>query len=415
MKKFILKSALISLMAISLIIFSCNKKTVEILPVDPVPINLTANQMTLIDSANSFSLDIFKKVLSNAGENENLIISPLSISSALSMAMNGANGSTRDAMLEALRVSNLTPDAINSSYKNLSQALLSVDKRVLISVANSVWTEKNFVVKTPFIDILTGFYSAEAKSFDITDPLAPSQMNNWIATNTNGLIKNMIDKLDTGTVMLLINAIYFKGKWKTQFDAANTVQQSFTKPGGVIAEVPMMKQTSSYKSFKGDGFVLAEFPYGQGNFVMDVIMPDDINGINNLLPAITGTNLKNWLDQLSEKQTRLSFPRFKYGYKKELKDVLTDMGMVIAFTGNADFSNISDVPLMISKVTHQAFIETNEEGSEAAAATIVGIIDSLTPAEPLILNVDHSFLYLIRETSTNSLLFIGRVTDPLAN
>ena len=130
---------------------------------------------------------------------------------------------------------------------------------------------------------------------------------------------------------------------------------------------------------------------------------------------INGTSFKGWLNLLYERKTELTFPRFKYGYKKELKDILTDMGMGIAFTDNADFSNISDLNLQMSFVLHQAFIETNEEGTEAAAATIAGIIATSMPAGPFILNIDHPFIYFIRETSTNSILFMGRVVDPLAN
>jgi serpin B len=329
------------------------------------------------------------------------------------MTLNGANGATRDSMLKALRMNGLTPDIINNSYKGLTEALLSVDKRVLISIANSVWSEKNFVVKKPFTDILTGYYNAESKSFDITDPQVPSLINNWIDAKTNGLIKNMVDKLDPNTVMLLINAIYFKGKWKSQFDASNTVQGSYYKPGGVTEQVPMMKQTSDYKIYKGEGFTLAELPYGQGNFVMDVILPDDSNGINNIIPLINNNSVKGWLNLMSSRKTELSFPRFKYGYKRELSNILTDMGMGITFGNNADFSNISDLKLYISLVLHQAFIETNEEGTEAAAATIVGI-STTAIIEPLILNIDHSFLYIIRETTTSSILFMGRVADPLA-
>jgi serine protease inhibitor len=415
MKNNILRTEVVLSIIVSLVFLSCTKNPDKPFPVDPVPINLTVDQISLIESENSFAMDIFKKVAENASESDNIIISPLSISCALSMTLNGANGATRDAMLEALRVNGITPEIINNSYKNLSEALLTVDKRVLISIANSVWTENKFVVKKPFTDILTEFYNAESRSFDITDPLAPKQMNSWIESKTNGLIKNMIDKLNDNTVMLLINAIYFKGKWKSQFDAQNTIQRSFNKPGGVSSEVPMMKQTSDFKSFKGDGFMLAEFPYGQGNFVMDVILPDDINGVKSIIPLITNNSFKGWLDQMSEKKTNLSFPRFKYGYKKQLKDVLTTMGMGIAFTDNADFSNISDIALLINDVTHQAFIETNEEGTEAAAATIVDIGTTAMPADPLIINIDHSFIYIIRETSTNSILFMGRLVDPLAN
>ena len=413
MSKVIFKAAIALLFTIPLTFFSCKKEPAETFPTAPVPIDLTTDQISLISSENSFALDIFKKVIENSVESENVIISPLSISSALSMTLNGANGATRDAMLDALRVNGLIPDIINNSYKTLTHALLNVDKRVLISIANSLWTEKNFVVKKPFKDILTQYYTAESKSFDITDPLVPTQINSWIDSKTNGLIKNMIDKLDSSTVMLLINAIYFKGKWNSQFDKNNTVQGPFYKPGGETAQVPMMKQTSEFKIYNGEGFTLAEFPYGQGNFVMDVILPVDNNGINNILPLLNDNSLKSWLSQMYEKKTDLTFPRFKYVYKKELKDILTDMGMGIAFTDNADFSNISDISLLISFVKHQAFIETNEEGTEAAAATVVGL-EPTAIISPFIMNIDHSFLYFIRETTTNSILFMGRVVDPLA-
>jgi serine protease inhibitor len=414
MKKYFLKAASALLVIISLTFSSCKKEPAETLPTDPVSIDLTTDQVSLISSENSFAFDIFKKVIDNSTTSENVLISPLSISAALSMTLNGADGATRDSMLNALRVNGLTPDIINNSNKTLTQALLNIDKRVLISIANSVWTEKNFVVKKTFTNILTQFYDAESRSFDITDPQATTAINNWIESKTNGLIKNMVDQLDPRTVMLLINAIYFKGKWKSQFDTDNTVQGTFNKPEGATVQVPMMKQTSEYKIYNGQGFTLAEFPYGQGNFVMDVFLPDDINGINNIIPLINNNSLKSWLDQMYERKTELSFPKFKYGYKKRLNDILTGMGMGIAFTDKADFSNIADVPLQISFVDHQAFIETDEEGTEAAAATVVGIIATVAPSGPFILNIDHPFLYVIRETTTNSILFMGKVVDPLA-
>jgi serine protease inhibitor len=415
MKTSSIKTLSVYLLSAIFILFSCSKEPVEILPVDPVPINLTTDQVSLIKSENSFAFDIFKNVAGSAQESQNLIISPLSISYALSMTLNGAKGTTRDAMLSALRANGLTPEIINNSYKSLSEALLSIDSRVIISVANSVWTENNFVVKKPFTDILTSYYNAESKSFDIADSQVPKLINTWIESKTNGLIKNMVDKLDESTVMLLINAIYFKGKWNSQFDKANTVQKSFYKPGGAAVDVPMMKQKSDFKVYTGEGFVLAEFPYGQGNFVMDVILPDENNGLNSMIQSITDKSFTGWLNAMYKREIDLSFPRFKYGYKKQLKDILADMGMGIAFTDIADFSNISDIPVAISEVLHQAFIETNEEGTEAAAATIVGIYTTSMPPSPIILNIDHPFMYIIRETSTNTILFMGKVADPLAN
>jgi serine protease inhibitor len=415
MKNNILTKIFISSILFFLIFSSCRKDQIETYPVDPVTINLTPDQVSLIVSENSFAFDIFKKVLENAGDNENIIISPLSVSLALSMTLNGANGATRNAMLEALRVKGITPGIINNSYRDLSEALLNVDKRVLISIANSVWIEKNFIVKKQFTDILTGYYNAESRPFDITDAQAPTQINRWIESKTNGLIKNMIERLNDNTVMLLINAIYYKGKWKFQFDAKNTVNKLFYKPGGTTSAVPMMKQKSDFKSFAGAGFILAEFPYGQGNFVMDIILPDDNEGVKKLIPSLSSNSFSSWLDQMAAKETEVSFPRFKYGYKKQLKDILTIMGMGISFTDNADFSNISNVPLLINDVTHQAYIETNEDGTEAAAATIVDIGVTSIPVSPFTLNIDHPFIYIIRETTTSSILFMGRVADPFVN
>jgi len=415
MKNNILKKLLVFSVSLSLFSTNCTKVT-EDLPTDPVPIDLNPTQIALIESGNEFAFDIFRLILENAEESTNVIISPLSISYALSMTLNGADGATRDAMLEALRVTGLTPEEINRPFKELTDALLSVDKRVLMSIANSVWTENDFAVKKSFIDILTTFYDAESKSFDIDDPTAPDKINAWIEDKTNGLIQKMVDRLNDNTVMLLINAIYFKGKWKLQFDPDDTSEKPFFKPSGSQELVQMMKQKEDFQVYDGDGFILAEFPYGQGNFVMDIILPDTKTGTNGLLPAVTGTAFAGWTSQMGEREVNVSLPRFKYGFKKTLKEILTDMGMGIAFTEFADFTNIAETPpLLINEVTHQAFIETNEEGTEAAAATIVDIGTTSMPPAPLEFNADHSFLYIIREIKTNAIIFMGRVADPLAN
>lgn len=413
MKNNILRIGVAFSLAFSLFLFSC-KKTSDNLPDKPVPINLTLKQVALIESENSFAFDIFSEVLKSESATKNIMISPLSISYALSMAVNGANSATRDSMLKALRVNNITISELNQSYKDLTAALLTVDKRVLISIANSVWTENNFVVKKPFNDILTGFYNAYAKSFDIHDATTPAQINKWIEDHTNGLIKEMVKDLDPNTVMLLINAIYFKGKWESQFDKSDTKDRSFIKADGSNINVPTMSQSATYKVYQGSGFIIAELLYGQGNFVMDIILPDN-NNISSMTPNLTDSNFNTWINSLSDRKVDLYLPRFKYGFRTELKDILSIMGMGIAFTDAADFSNISDIRVLISKVLHQAFIETNEEGTEAAAATIVGFEPTSVGPTRLIIDINHPFIYLIRETTTNSILFMGRVTDPLAN
>jgi serpin B len=290
---------------------------------------------------------------------------------------------------------------------------LNVDKRVLISIANSVWTENDFPVKKQFSDILTVFYNADARLFDINNTAAPDEINKWIDDKTNGLIKNMIDELPDNTVMLLINAIYFKGSWSSQFDKAKTVTRPFYRSDGSSVQVPMMNQEFDFKVYSGNGFLMGEFPYGQGNFVMDVILPAERNGADNLIQWLTDESFNSMVNGLRETKIELSFPRFKYGYKKQLNEILADMGMGIAFTDMADFSNIADTNLCISKVLHQAFIETNEEGTVAAAATVVEI--GYTSVGPFFMNLDHPFVYIIRETSTNTILFMGKVADPSTN
>lgn len=399
----------------TLALMSCSKND-DVLPSEPVIIDLTQDQVALIESGNSFAFDIFKKVLAGSGTNENIMISPLSISYALSMTLNGAAGETRDAMMEALRINGITTDALNNSYMELTKALLSVDKRVLMSIANSVWTENDFIVKQAFIDILTNFYDAESKPFDINDATAPEKINTWIEEKTNYLIRDMIEDIPDNTVMFLINAIYFKGMWKSQFDESKTIDMPFQKYGSIRVDVPMMKQETEFNVYKGNGFVMAEFPYGQGNFVMDVILPDEQSCSCSTPNLLSDAGFKSWLSQMSNEKIDLSFPRFRYGYQKTLTEVLSNMGMGIAFTEAADFSNISDqYDLLINDVLHQTFIETNEEGTEAAAVTVVGIGVTSAPPAPLVFKMDHPFIYIIRETTTNSIIFMGRVADPSVN
>jgi serine protease inhibitor len=415
MKTFILKPWIVVSLGISLSVISCKKTSDNVQPGEPVPINLTTKQVSLIESGNSFAFDIFKEALKSTADSKNIIISPLSISYALSMTLNGASGATRDSMIKALRLKNITLDELNQSYKDLKAALLSVDPRVLISLANSVWIEKNFVAKKTFTDILTGFYNAESKSFDIKDPNAPKVMNTWIEDKTNGLIKNMIDKLEDNAVMLLINAIYFKGKWNIQFDKNATKPRTFSKSDGSTVSAPAMHQTETHKIYKGNGYVMAEIPYGQGNFAMDIFLPDNIS-LSPVTSILTDAGFSSIKNNLENRKVNLYLPQFKYGYKEELKEVLSLLGMGIAFTDNANFSNISDLSLLINKVTHQAFIETNEEGTEAAAATVAEIGNTMAgPNDPVTIDINRPFIYIIRETTTNSILFMGKVADPMVN
>jgi len=383
---------------------------------DPVEIKLTANQVAMVESNNDFAFDIFTKIDEGADAGENIIFSPLSISYALSMTLNGAEGETLEGMKEALRLADLSVDEINSSYSTLTEALLGVDDKVEINVANSVWTLEGFEVKQEFIERLGEYYDAESKQFTISQE-SLDEINGWIEEETDGMIKNMLQELGENIRMLLINAIYFEGEWYSGFDEDNTENDLFYLDGGNSVEVPTMKQTENFELFIGDNFAMLELPYGQGNYVMDIVLPNDYDGLANLQASFTGENFNQWIEGASKREVTVYLPRFKYEFKEQLKDILIDMGMGIAFSDYADFSNITETTdLCIGFVQHNAFIETTEKGTKAAAATIVGIIETSynpnDPPQPYLFNANHPFLYLIREVTTNTVVFMGKVVDP---
>lgn len=407
-----------SLIMISLIMIlstSCSKADDEELPTEPVQIDLSASQVSLVNSGNNFAFDLFRSILAESAEDENIIISPLSVSVALSMTLNGASGQTREDMLATLGISGLPDDEINQAYRDLAEALLEVDRRVNIQIANSVWIEEDFSPKKTFIDVLKEYYNADTGEFDILDPGAPALVNGWIEDKTNGLIKNMIEKFSDNTVMLLVNAIYFKAKWQEEFDKSMTTPETFIKRSGASSNVPMMRQQETFRISEGNGFIFAELPYGQGNYVMDILLPGTNAGTSSLLPLLENDQFNSLLGGSGLRDVDLSMPRFKFGFKSKLKEILSDLGMAVAFTDLADFSRISELDLLLNEVLHQAFIETNEEGTEAAAATVVEVGLTSAPTEPLEIKLDHPFLFLIRETTTNTIMFMGRVSDPLSN
>lgn len=411
------KKLFIAFVSAFFILTSCEKKDTVDVPGDPVNITTEVYQKEVIDSANRFAFDLFKPILIDAKGTENIMISPFSITSALSMTLNGAEGETFEAIRKTLGLEQKTLEQINSTYLKLMTEMVPVDKRVVLEIANSVWVEKRLTVKQPFISSLQSWYKAEARDIDVTNTNAVNIVNGWIAEKTHDKITDMLDYLSPDLAMLLINAVYFNGKWRYQFDKAETNEEPFYTAPSVSKDVPMMHLSENMNVIKHNNLTIAEIPYGQGNYTMVVVLPDDnvttIEAVNDITPTVWN----DWMNQLSRNshEVDLSMPRFKYKYKRILNDDLINLGMGIAFTGQSDFSNISDQSLMISRVIHQTFIETNEEGTEAAAATVVEF--EFTSVGPGITKVtlDHPFLYFIRESSTGTILFMGRVSDPSLN
>ena len=231
---------LIPVITMAVLLSSCEKSDGNDLPGEPVEIIMESYQRDVISSANKFAFDLFSPVLSDNKGTENIMISPFSITSALSMTLNGAAGETFEAMRKGLGLEEQTLQQINETYLKLMTEMVPVDKRVTVEIANSVWVEKRLIVKQPFISALQAWYKAEARDIDVNNPGAVDMVNAWIADKTHDKITEMLDRLDPNLAMLLINAIYFNGKWKYQFDKDKTTAEAFYVTPSAPKSVPMM-------------------------------------------------------------------------------------------------------------------------------------------------------------------------------
>lgn len=375
-------------------------------------ITLDQKSATIVEGNNLFGFSFFEKVLSTEDPNINIMISPLSVSQALSMALNGANDNTLTQMKEVLGFDGYSTDELNQSNQRIASSLIGHDPKVKMSIANSVWYRKDFSPKKLFIDDNKKYYGAEVSSYDPSKPNeAKKAMNNWVEDNTNGKIEEIIDEVSPESVLFLINAIYFKAEWKSKFKKSETGKAPFTLENGTVKEVETMKGEVDLSYYYNNSYTAIELPYGSGKFNMVVFLPEDGYTTADISGDISNFNF-DLLKKSTLSKREIWLPKFEFAYKNELNDELVSMGMSDAFnSSNANFSNLSDIPLFISKVMHKTYIKTDEEGSEAAAATSVEFrFTSAGPVGPI--KIDRSFLFAIVEEDTGAILFAGKMFDP---
>jgi len=388
---------------------SCNWFQIE---KQPKEIVLDQKSAQLVESNNTFGFDFFETVVAGEEAGKNIMVSPLSVSQALSMAVNGAAGNTLTQMQQALGFDGFTLDELNGSNQNVVNSLLNHDSKVKIEIANSIWYKDNFSIKSGFIENNKSFYNAEVSSFDHTQPeKAKDAMNKWVDDKTNGKIDKIIDEVNADDVMFLINAIYFKAQWKTEFKKKDTELVTFTLDDGTKKEVETMIGKVELNYYNDEKFSVIKLPYGYGKFDMLIYLPGEGYTTKDIVPEIAKTDFDQ-LGLLSLNERELYLPKFEFSYENKLNDELEAMGMADAFSQDfANFENISNEDIFISKVMHKTYIKTDEEGTEAAAVTSVSFTNmAIGPSE--IIKVDHSFLFAIVEEDTHSILFIGRVFDP---
>lgn len=400
------------LIVLGLFFQSCEKN--DLVETEPILIQLNEKGKSLVNATSNFGIEVFQKTGITETDKKNWMISPYSISIVLAMTYNGANGDTKVAIENVLGIGGLSTEDVNINYKQITDALLTVDKNVELSIANSIWYRNTFSVLQDFIEHNDNFYNAQVSALDFDDSGAVDIINSWVAANTNQKISSIINEINAESIMFLINAIYFKGVWKYQFDLSLNDFHNFYYEDGTVKQIEMMTQTAEIKQFANEDIIMVELPYGQGNWVMDLILPSDTKSADEIISDFTPVNWNNWTGALSSPDAvSITFPSFKFDYDATLNTILTSLGMGIGFNPySADFSKInSDGQLYISEVKHKTFIEVNEQGTEAAAATSVGIGVTSIGGNGIIF--DKPFLFIIREVSTGTIMFMGKVGDPV--
>lgn len=381
---------------------------------------LTADEQQLVQANRDFSFQLFREV-SSADPDNNIFISPLSVSMALGMTLNGAAGSTFDDMRTTLGFGSMTNDAINKAYRSLLDLLSSADKKVLFEIANSIWYEKTFSVEQAFIEANQTYFDAEVAALDFTDPASVDIINNWISNKTHEKIQKALDSLDPQTVMALVNAIYFKAVWKYEFDPEDTRDDVFITADNQQVDCKMMRISGKFNYFSNDDVKIIELAYGNSNFNMTILQPSAGTDINNFISNLDKSRWDAYKASMQADSGSLQMPKFKLNYKSKteallLNDMLATMGMEVAFNpGMADFSRINpNAALFISKVLHKTFIQVDEEGTEAAAVTIVQIKNtSAGPDNTFFMRLDRPFVFVINEKNTEAIMFVGKIMKPV--
>ncbi len=383
-------------------------------PVNSMPHRpLTPLEKKIVHASNDFGFNLFKEVV-REDSSENIFISPLSVSFALGMTVNGANGETEQAMKSTLGFGGMDLKSVDETYRSLMGYLLQLDPDVIFRLANSIWYRKGFHFESSFFDITRKYFNAEVEGLNFSDPASVGIVNNWVDQNTKGKIKEILDRIDPRDVMFLINAIYFKGIWTYQFKKEATQDDDFYLPDGSKITVKMMNQAGDFNYFETDQFQAIDLPYGNGAFSMTIFLPRRHFPLDSLIAQMNPDTWTDWMGRFEMKKGGILLPKFTLRYQITLNRVLDALGMGIAFTDAADFTRMSkNGGLSLSYVKHKTFAKVDEEGTEAAAVTVVGVYaTSVGPSEGFEMIVNRPFLCVIRERESDTLIFMGKIVHP---
>ena len=366
----------------------------------------------VVNANNQFGLDLYSRY--NA-KNENIFFSPYSISSALAMTYEGAKGKTAEEMQAVLHLPN-DKEKIHSSFLKINNEINKANKEYNLSVANSLWAQKEYPFEKNYFDVVNTYYSGKVTNLDFKKDTENSRItiNNWVESKTNNKIKEILSPgiLTPDTKLVLTNAIYFKANWSNQFFEDNTKESQFKLNNGNTVKANIMHQASHFNYSETNNLQILEMDYIGNDISMLVILPKG-NNLDQVEKEFSQEKLNEWKNNMQPMEVALSLPKFKFEETYQMKDDLAQMGMPTAFTSDANFSGISSTnQLSISQVIHKTFIDVTESGTEAAAATAVVMLTTGMPERPKIFNADHPFIFIIQEKKTGNILFIGRLNDP---
>ncbi len=422
MKPMILGAIIIAVLIISatlIVVFSqptIDMQNDEINPGDD-PVEPLGN-LSFHDAVNAFAFEVYRELYNTEYKND--FISPYSIFTALAMTYEGAKDTTAAEMAEVLQV-----EQDNASFhaymKNLYEVLNRENSEYNLSTANALWIDKRITLLNSYLHLIQTYYGGEATNVDYSKPSeAVATINQWVENRTNNLIKDLVPEgaIDPLTRLILTNAIYFKGTWKFQFDPVNTTNRSFETLDGSTVQTETMVINNTEDNFsytETDTVQILELPYTGESISMVIILPKDSNDLSSVIDSITYEQLSQWLNALEQRHLDIYLPKFKIETTYSVGDYLKSMGMNQAFTPSADFSGITGgKDLYIDEVIHKAYIDVNEEGTEAAGATAVMMRLTSVQDEPprVVFDCNHPFLYLIRHRETDTILFMGTIGDP---
>lgn len=402
---------LLPVLVVAMIACSCsNKENTSPIDVDQSesgsfsPIELSETEAVMCSTVNDFGIEIFKSLY----KNDSHVFSPLSVSMAFSMAAMGADGETYDQMCSTLGFAGFSRSQIGSFYEKIMHGISGIDENAELDVANSVWVHNVFPILDSYKNDVTGFFHSGAFNLDFSDKAnAKNKINSWVSENTGKRIPSLIDELDGSTLIMLANAICFNGKWSVPFKMGN-VLCPFVDMDGHETWGYMMEASFSGNYGKVQGYELVEIPYGNGAFVMDVILPSEDLSFSDAVQSFD----KGVYESLTKSQkcvVNMKMPAFKIAGNFELVDAMASMGMMLPFSENANFSKMSSTPIKLGNAIHKAYVEVNEKGTVASSATgTLGNLAASLPPKSIDIVVNRPFIFVIREKSTDTILIIGQ-------